>query len=94
MDHRESKGIPEKTSTSCFIDYAKDFDCGYQETESHETATLWQFLKTWEYQSILPASWQTCMQVKKQQLEQYVEQRTSSKLEKEYIKDVYCHPEY
>ena len=31
------------------------------------------------------------MQVKKQQLEQYVEQRTSSKLEKEYIKAVYCH---
>ena len=36
----KARGIPEKTSTSCFIDYAKDFDCGYQETESHETATL------------------------------------------------------
>ena len=32
------------------------------------------------------------MQVKKQQLEPLMEQRTSSKLGKEYIKAVYCHP--
>ena len=32
------------------------------------------------------------MQVKKQQLERDVEQQTSSKLEKEYNKAVYCHP--
>ena len=31
------------------------------------------------------------MQIKKQQLEPYVEQLFSSKLEKEYIKAVYCH---
>ena len=34
------------------------------------------------------------MQVKKQQLEQDMEQWTGSKLEKEYVKAVYCHPAY
>ena len=34
------------------------------------------------------------MQVKKQQLELHMEQQTGSKLEKEYIKAVYCHPAY
>ena len=34
------------------------------------------------------------MQVKKQQLEPDTEQQTGSKLGKEYIKAVYCHPAY
>ena len=34
------------------------------------------------------------MQVKKQQLEQDMEQRTGSKSGKEYIKAVYCHPAF
>ena len=34
------------------------------------------------------------MQVKKQQLESYMEQRTGSKLGKEYVKAVYCHHTY
>ena len=34
------------------------------------------------------------MQVKKQQLESDMEKRTGSKLEKEYIKALYCHPAY
>ena len=34
------------------------------------------------------------MQVKKQQLEPGMEPQTGSKLEKEYIKAVYCHPAY
>ena len=34
------------------------------------------------------------MQVKKQQLEPYMEQQTGSKLGKEYIKVVYCQPAY
>ena len=45
-------------------------------------------------QTTLPAYWETCMQVKKQQLELDVEQQTGSKLGKEYIKAVYCHPVY
>ena len=47
-----------------------------------------------EYQTTLPASWETWMQVKKQQLEPDMEQQTVSKLGKEYIKAVYCHPAY
>ena len=34
------------------------------------------------------------MQVKKQQLEPEIELQTGSKLEKEYVKAVYCHPVY
>ena len=49
-------------------------------------------MKIKEYQITLPASWETCMQVKKQQLEPDMEQWTGSKLGKEYVKVVYCHP--
>ena len=50
-----------------------------------------KFCKRWEYQIALPASWEICVQVKKQQLELDMDQQTSSKLGKEYIKAVYCH---
>ena len=53
-----------------------------------------KFLKRWEYQTTLPVSREICMQVKKQQLELYMEQQTGSKLGKEYVKAVYCHPAY
>ena len=43
-------------------------------------------------ETIWPASWETCMQVRKQQLELDMEQQTGSKQEEEYIKAVYCHP--
>ena len=60
--------------------------------------TVWitteKFLKIWEYQTTLPASWEICMQVKKPQLELDMEQQTGSKLGKEYVKAVYCHPAY
>ena len=49
---------------------------------------------TMGYQTTLPASWGICVQVKKQQLEQDMEQQTASKLGKEYIKAVYRHPAY
>ena len=55
---------------------------------------LWKILQEMEHQTILPASWEICMQVKKQQLEPDMEQQTGSKLGIEYIKDVYCHPVY
>ena len=47
--------------------------------------TIWimtnggKFFKRWEYQTTWPASWEICMQVKKQQLELYMEQQTGSK---------------
>ena len=62
--------------------------------------TLWittnygKFLKRWEYQTTLPASWEICMQVKKKQLELDMEQQTGSKLGKEYVKAVYWQPAY
>ena len=44
---------------------------------------------------VLPASCETCMQAKKQQLELDIEHQTGSKQEKEYDKaTVYCHPAY
>ena len=58
------------------------------------TTNCGKFWKRWEYQTILPASWEICMQVKKQQLELDMEQQTGSRLGKEYVKAVYCHPAY
>ena len=53
-----------------------------------------KFLKKWEYQTTLPAFWETCMQVKKHELEPDMEKQTGSKLGKVYVKAVYCHPAY
>ena len=58
------------------------------------TTNCGRFLERREYQNTSPASWETCVQVKKQQLEPDVEQRTGSKLGKEYVKAIYCHPAY
>ena len=58
------------------------------------TKNCGKFWKRWEYQTTWPASWETYMQVKKQQLELDMEQQTGSKLGKEYVKAVYCHPAY
>ena len=43
------------------------------------TVNCGKFWKRWEYQSTWPASWETCMQVRKQQLELDMEQQTGSK---------------
>ena len=53
------------------------------------TTNSGKFLKRWEHQTTLPASWETCMQVKKQQLEPDMEQWTGSKLGRENNKAVY-----
>ena len=45
----------------CFIDYAKAFDC-----VDYNRGKFW---KKWEYQTTWPASRETCMQVRKPQLE-------------------------
>ena len=81
----KKQGNSRKTSTSASL-------------TSWKPLTVWittnwgKFLKRQEYQSTLPASWETCMQVKKQQLETYMGQWTDSKLGKEYVKAIYCHP--
>ena len=56
----------QKNIYFCFFEYAKAFvwitiNCG-------------KFWKIWEYQTIWPVSWETCMQVRKQQLELDMEQ--------------------
>ena len=70
-----------------FIDCAKAFDC-----VDHNK--LWKILKEMGIPDHLTCLLRTCVQVKKQQLEPDVEQWTGSKLAKEYIKAVYCHPAY
>ena len=71
----------------CFINYTKAFDCVI-------TTNCEKLSKRWEYQTTWPDSWEICMQVRKQQLELDLEQQTSSKSGKEYIKAAYCHPAY
>ena len=43
------------------------------------TTNCRKFFKRWEYQTTWPASWEICMQVKKQQLELDLEEKTDSK---------------
>ena len=71
----------------CFIDYAKAFDC-----VDHNK--LWKILIEMGIPTTWTASWEICMQVRKQQLEVDMEQQTGSKSGKEYVKPVYCHPAY
>ena len=58
------------------------------------TTNCGKFSNRWIYKTTWPASWEICTQVKKQQLELDMEQQTGSKLGKEYVKAVYCHPAY
>ena len=58
------------------------------------TTNCGKFFKRWKYQTTWPASWETCVQVKKQQLELNMGEQTGSKLGKESIKAEYCHPAY
>ena len=75
----EKAGEFQKNIYFSFIEYTKAFvwiatNCG-------------KFLQRWDYQTILPASWEISMQVKKQQLESDMEW-DGSKLRKEYLKSV------
>ena len=62
----------QKNIYFCFIDYAKAFDCVDQ-------INCGKFWKRYKYQTTSPASWETYMQDRKQQLELDMEQQTSSK---------------
>ena len=85
MDHRKSREF-QKNIYFCFIDYTKAFDC-----VDHNKLKI---LKEVEISDHLTADWETCMQVKKEQLKLNMEQQTGSKSGKEYSKAVYCHPAY
>ena len=75
----------QKTSTSALLTRPKPLTVW-------TTTNCGKFLKRWEYQTTCSASWEICIQVKKQQLELDMEQQTGSKSGKEYVKAVYCHP--
>ena len=77
----------KKTSTSALLTRPKPLTVWI-------TTNCRKFFKRQEYQTTLPASWEICMQVKKQQLEPYMEQWAGSKLGKKYFKAIYCHPAY
>ena len=62
----------QKNIYFCYIDYAKAFDHVI-------TINCGKFWKGWEYQTTWPASWETYMQVRKQQLELDMKQQTDSK---------------
>ena len=66
----------QKNIYFCFIEMLKPLTLWI-------TANCGKFLKRWDYQITFPASWETCMQVQKQQSEWDMEQWTSSKLWKE-----------
>ena len=61
----------QKNIYFCFIDYAKAF--------VWITINYGKFWERWEYQTTWPASWETYMQVRNQQLELDMEQQTGSK---------------
>ena len=84
MKNKESSG---KASTSALLTMPKPLTVWI-------TTNCGKLLKRWEYKTTWPASWEICMQVKKQRLELDMEQQTGSKSGKEYVKAVYCHPAY
>ena len=65
----------QKNSNFCFIDYAKAFDC----VDHKKSLKRRKILKDMGKQSTWSASWETCMQVRKQQLELDMDQQTGSK---------------
>ena len=82
----------QKNIYFCFTDYTKW--CGFWWCWWWGSQQTGKFFMRWEYQTSLPVSWEICMLVKSQQLEPDLEQQTGSKLVKEYVKAVYCHPAY
>ena len=82
LDHRKSKRIPEKTSTFSSLTMKKPLIVWI-------TTNCGNFSKRWEYQTTLPTSWETSMQVKKQQLEPSIESQTGSRLGKECVKAIF-----
>ena len=71
LDHWKSKSS-RKTPISALLTMPKPLTVW-------STTNCGKFWKRWEYQTTWPASWETCIQVKKQQLELDTEQQTGSK---------------
>ena len=87
IESQRKQGNSRETSTSASLTMLKPLAVWI-------TKICGKFLEGWEDQTTLPISWETCIQVKKQQLEQEVDQCTGSKLGKAYVKAIYCYPAY
>ena len=97
----KGRGTRDQIANICWImEKAREFQKTSVSLTMPKPLTVWitincgKFFKRWKYQITLPASWEICMLVKKQQLELDMEQQTGSKSGKEYVKAVYCHPAY
>ena len=77
----------QKNIYFCFPDYAKAFDC-----VDHDK--LWKILKEMGIPDHLTCLLRNLYAGHEAKLKLDMEQQTDSKLEKEYIKAVYCHPAY
>ena len=98
---RKDRGTRNQiTNFHWIIEKAKEFQKNISSLTMPKPLIVWtttncgKFFKRWEFQTTWPASWEICMQVRKQQLELNLEQQTGSKSGKEYIKAVYCHADY
>ena len=101
---RKGRGTRDQIANICWImEKAREFQKNiyfFSLLTMPKALTVWitincgKFWKRWGYQTTWHASWETCMQVRKQQLKLDMEQQTGSKQEKEYVKAVYCHPAY
>ena len=98
---RKGRGIRDQIANICWIiEKSREFQKNICFIDYEKALRMWittncgKFFKRWEYQTTLPVSWEIYMRVKKQQLKLDVEQWTGSKLRKEYVKAVYCHPAY
>ena len=85
---RKGRGTRDQIANICWIiEKARDFqeNISFFSLTTLKHLTVWitthcgKFWKRWEYQTTWPASWEICMQVRKQQLELYMEQQTGSK---------------
>ena len=87
-DSRKGRGTRDQIANICWIiEKAR----GFQKKSTSvllttpKPLTVWltancgKFLKSWEYQTTWPASWEICMQVKKQQFELDMEKKIGSK---------------
>ena len=104
MDHRESNSeiaFIKKGISIPFIEKEFQKNIYFCSLIMPKPLTVWisstncgKFFTWWEYQTTWPASWETYIQVRKQQLELDMKQWTGLKIGKEYVKAVYCHPAY
>ena len=72
LDHRKKQGNSRESSTSVLLTMPKPLTMWI-------TTNYGKFFKRWEYQTTWPASWEICMQVRKQHLELDMEQHTGFK---------------